>query len=177
VSGAQEGAASATLVFMVGGSAGAVARCRPLLELMGEHIFHVGPVGAGHTMKTVNNLASALIFVATAEALLIGKAYGLNASAMIDVMNVSTAVSFATQKRLKQDVVSRKFEDQFKLALMLKDIGIAHKLADARNLPVPMSSLGREIWQRASDAFGPGAATTEIVRFVEQQMGVELKDD
>ena len=176
VSGAEEGARLATLVFMVGGDAAAVARCRPLLELMGQHIFHVGPLGAGHTMKTINNLATAVTFLATAEAVMIGKAYGLGAQAMVDVLNVSTGQSFVSQKRLGQDVVSRKFEDQFRLELMLKDMGIATRLAAQRGLPVPISDFGRDLWARAVDELGAGRVTTEIVRWYEQRMGFELKD-
>jgi 3-hydroxyisobutyrate dehydrogenase-like beta-hydroxyacid dehydrogenase len=176
VSGAEEGARLATLVFMVGGEQSAVARCRPLLELMGKHIFHVGPLGAGHTMKTINNLATAVTFLATAEAVMIGKAYGLGAQAMVDVLNVSTGASFVSQKRLGQDVVSRKFEDQFRLELMLKDMGIATRLAEQRGLPVPISDFGRDLWARAVDELGEGRVTTEIVRWYEQRMGFELKD-
>ena len=177
VSGAEEGARSATLVFMCGGSDEALARARPLLDAMGKHVFHVGPLGAGHTMKAINNVTTALSFLCTAEALLIGKSYGLNAKAMLDVMNVSTGYSFATQNRFLNDVITRKFEDQFKLDLMLKDMGIAEQLASAHKLPVPMTEVGRVRWQKAVEALGPGAVTTEIVRFVEQEMGVELKDD
>jgi 3-hydroxyisobutyrate dehydrogenase len=151
VSGAEEGARLAALVFMVGGEQAAVARCRPLLELMGRHVFHVGPLGAGHTMKTINNLATA-------------------------VTNVSTGASFVSQKRLGQDVVSRKFEDQFRLELMLKDMGIATRLAEQRGLPVPISDFGRDLWARAVDELGAGRVTTEIVRWYEQRMGFELKD-
>jgi 3-hydroxyisobutyrate dehydrogenase-like beta-hydroxyacid dehydrogenase len=177
VSGAEEGARTATLVFMCGGSAAGVARARPLLALMGKHVFHVGSVGAGHTMKAINNVTTALSFLCTAEALLIGKSHGLNARAMLDVMNVSTGYSFATQNRFLQDVITRKFEDRFKLELMLKDMGIARRLAEAHGLSAPMSALGRERWRKAVDTLGPGAVTTEIVRFVEQEMGVELKDE
>jgi 3-hydroxyisobutyrate dehydrogenase-like beta-hydroxyacid dehydrogenase len=177
VSGAEEGARTATLVFMCGGSDSAVARARPLLETMGKHVFHVGPLGAGHTMRAINNVTTALSFLCTAEALLIGKSYGLNAKAMLDVMNVSTGYSFATQNRFLLDVITRKFEDQFRLDLMLKDMGIAEQLASAHALPVPMTKLGRARWQKAVETLGAGAVTTEIVRFVEQEMGVELKDD
>jgi 3-hydroxyisobutyrate dehydrogenase len=144
---------------------------------MGKHVFYVGPIGAGHTMKAINNVTTALSFLCTAEALLIGKSYGLNARAMLEVMNVSTSYSFATQNRFLEDVVTRKFEDRFKLDLMLKDMGIARQLADAHGLPAPMIELGRERWRRAVEKLGANAATTEIVRFVEQEMGVELKDD
>lgn len=177
VSGAEEGARTATLVFMVGGEDAAVARCRPLLELMGQHVFHLGPLSAGHTMKTINNLATALTFLGTAEALMIGKSYGLNAKAMVDVLNVSTGYSFVSQKRLGQDVVSRKFEDQFRLELMLKDMRIANELAAEKGLPVPLSAFGRDLWRRAVEELGEGRVTTEIVRWYEAQMGFELKDD
>lgn len=176
VSGAEEGARTATLVFMCGGSEAGIARARPLLDLMGKHVFHVGPIGAGHTMKAINNVTTALSFLCTAEALLVGKSYGLNAKAMLDVMNVSTGYSFATQNRFLLDVITRKFQDQFKLDLMLKDMGIARQLADAHRLPVPMTALGMERWQKAVEMLGRGAVTTEIVRFVEREMGVELKD-
>lgn len=177
VSGAEEGARTATLVFMAGGSETAVARARPLLGLMGKEIFHLGPLGAGHTMKTINNLATALTFLGTAEALMIGKSCGLNAKAMVDVLNVSTGYSFVSQRRLAQDVVTRKFQDRFRLDLMLKDMGIANRLAEARELPVPMSALGRELWRRAVAKLGEGSVTTEIVRWYERQMGFELKDE
>jgi 3-hydroxyisobutyrate dehydrogenase len=176
VSGAEEGARTATLVFMCGGSDEALARARPVLEAMGNHIFHVGPLGAGHTMKAINNVTTALSFLCTAEALLVGKSYGLNARAMLDVMNVSTGYSFASQNRFLYDVITRKFEDRFRLDLMLKDMGIAEQLASAHKLPVPMIESGRERWQKAVETLGPGAVTTEIVRYVEQEMGVELKD-
>ena len=176
VSGAEEGARAAALVFMCGGSDEALARARPLLEAMGEHIFHVGPLSAGHTMKAINNVTTALSFLCTAEALLVGKSYGLNARAMLDVMNVSTGYSFATQNRFLNDVITRKFEDRFRLDLMLKDMGIAEQLADAHGLPVPMMQQGREHWQRAAETLGSAAVTTEIVRYVERVMGVELND-
>jgi 3-hydroxyisobutyrate dehydrogenase len=92
-------------------------------------------------------------------------------------MNVSTGYSFATQNRFLLDVITRKFEDQFRLDLMLKDMGIAEQLASAHKLPVPMTEAGRARWQKAVETLGPGAVTTEIVRFVEQEMGVELKDE
>lgn len=177
VSGAEEGARTATLVFMCGGSDAGLSRARPVLEAMGKHVFHVGPLGAGHTMKAINNVTTALSFLCTAEALLVGKSYGLNAKAMLDVMNVSTGYSFATQNRFLNDVITRKFEDRFRLDLMLKDMGIAEQLASAHELPVPMMEQGRARWQKAVETLGPGAVTTEIVRYVEQEMGVELKDE
>ncbi len=174
VSGAQEGAETATLVFMAGGAKRDVARVRPLLDCMGRHVFHLGDVGAGHTMKTVNNLATAVIWMATSEAMLIGKAHGLDAQAMIDVMNVSTSTNFLTQKKMGPEVLTRRFADPFTLALMLKDIGIATELAAEKRIPVPVSSLTEQLWSAADKNMGPGRSITEIVRWYEKMAGVDL---
>jgi 3-hydroxyisobutyrate dehydrogenase-like beta-hydroxyacid dehydrogenase len=176
VSGAVEGAQSATLVFMCGGEAAALERVRPLLGLMGRHAFHLGAVGSGHAMKTVNNLATALTVLGTAEALLIGKAYGLSARAMLDVINVSTGRSFASEVRFGPQVIERRFDDAFRLALMLKDVSIANRLADEHGLGVPMSALGEQLWRAANAAMGEGACVLDVVRWYEQATGVELKD-
>jgi len=72
VSGGVKGAVEGTLSIMVGGEAAELERARPLLERMGKRIFHVGPIGAGHAMKLVNNMTSAACLVATAEALVGG---------------------------------------------------------------------------------------------------------
>jgi 3-hydroxyisobutyrate dehydrogenase len=176
VSGASEGARSATLVFMCGGGAAAIKRVRPLLDLMGKHVFHLGPVGSGHAMKTVNNLATALTVLGTAEAMLIGKAYGLSPAAMLDVINVSTARSFASQVRFGPQVIERRFDDAFKLALMLKDVSIANRLADEHGLGVPVSALGEQLWRAANTALGEGACVLDVVRWYERTTGVELKD-
>jgi 3-hydroxyisobutyrate dehydrogenase-like beta-hydroxyacid dehydrogenase len=176
VSGASEGAQNATLVFMCGGEVAALNRVRPLLALMGRHVFHLGPVGAGHAMKTVNNLATALTVLGTAEAMLIGRAYGLSPSAMLDVINVSTARSFASEVRFGPQVIERRFDDAFKLALMLKDVSIANRLADDHGLGVPVSALGEQLWRAANRALGEGACVLDVVRWYERSTGVELKD-
>lgn len=176
VSGAAEGAESATLVFMCGGETAALERVRPLLDLMGRQVFHVGPVGSGHAMKTVNNLATALTVLGTTEAMLIGKAYGLAPSAMLDVLNVSTGRSFVTDVKFGPQVIERRFDDAFRLALMLKDVGIANRLADEQGLGVPMAALGEQLWRAANAALGDGACVLDVVRWYERATGVELKD-
>jgi 3-hydroxyisobutyrate dehydrogenase-like beta-hydroxyacid dehydrogenase len=175
VSGAKEGAESATLVFMCGGEAAAIERVRPLLERMGRRVFHLGPVGSGHAMKTVNNLATALTVLGTTEAMLIGKAYGLDAAAMLDVLNVSTGRSFVTDVKFGPQVIERRFDDGFRLARMLKDVGIANRLADEQGLGVPMSGLGEQQWRAANAALGEGACVLDVVRWYERATGVELR--
>ena len=174
VSGAAWGAAEAKLVFMVGGDAADLARVRPLLDLMGRAVFHLGGLGAGHAMKCLNNLITAMTFSATAEGLVIGKRYGLDPAAMVDVLNESTGMSWISQNHIAQRVLSRSFDDPFKLELMLKDVAIANTLARETGSSVPIAGLGQQLWQAAARAAGPGASVSELVRWVEQQNDTPL---
>jgi 3-hydroxyisobutyrate dehydrogenase-like beta-hydroxyacid dehydrogenase len=127
-------------------------------------------------MKTVNNLATALTCLGTTEAMLIGKAYGLKPSTMLEVLNASTGMSFLTQTRFGPHVIERRFADAFKLELMLKDVGIANRLADTHKLSVPVSALSEQLWRAANTALGPGRSLVDIVRWYEQATGVTLED-
>lgn len=167
VSGAESGAIAGNLVFMVGGESSSVSRAAPMLHVMGKRIFHLGPLGAGHTMKCLNNMITAMTFMATSEALAIGKQLGLDPNVMTDVLNVSTGMSWISQTQIKQRITSRKFDDAFKLELMVKDIGIAMHLADEIRLPAPLSALGYHLWKAAENQAGEGASISEMVRWVE----------
>ncbi len=174
VSGARWGAEAAELVFMVGGAQADLERVRPLLERMGRSVFHLGALGCGHAMKCINNCITAMTLTATAEGLVIGKRYGLDPAAMVNVLNASTGMSWITQTHIEQRVLSRTFDDPFKLALMLKDIGIANALARDTESSAPMAGLGQQLWQAASRAAGPEASVSELVRWVERQSGTEI---
>ena len=135
VSGAQIGAQTGELVFMAGGEPAALERVMPLLDVMGKQVFHLGGIGAGHTMKCLNNMITAMTFMATAEGLAIGKKLGLDPEVMTDVLNVSTGMSWISQTHIRQRITSRTFDDAFKLELMVKDIGIAMRLAGDESDP------------------------------------------
>ena len=174
VSGAQWGAVDAQLVFMVGGEADDVQRVRPLLDVMGRAVFHLGPLGCGHAMKCINNCITAITLANTAEGLVAGKRYGLDPRVMVEVLNASTGGSWITQTHFEQRVFNRAFDDPFKLELMLKDMGIALELARETATPAPLWGLGQQLWRMADHAAGPGASVSELVRWVERQSGTEL---
>ena len=132
-SGAEMGAIAASLVFMVGGDPSVIERARAVLNIMGKHVFHLGPIGAGHAMKSINNTITAMTLAATAEGLVIGKKLGLDPNVMTDVLNVSTGGSWITQTHIKQRITNRAFDDPFKLELMVKDIRIGMELAQRQD--------------------------------------------
>lgn len=174
VSGAVEGAEAADLVFMVGGDASDLAFARPVLERMGPTIVHLGPVGAGHLMKTVNNLATALTLAGTLEAMSIGRAGGLDPSRMLEVLNVSTGESFVSRCKIGQHILPGTFGDPFRLALMFKDVSIAADEASTSGLDLPMTGRGREVWAAATQALGDEASVMALARWYAQATGVPL---
>ena len=141
---------------------------------MGKSIFHVGGLGAGHAMKCLNNLITSVNLLALSEGLAMGKRYGLDPVAMVDVLNVSTGMSWVAQTHIKQRVISRRFDDPFKLALMVKDIGIAMQLAESTATPLPLSALTQRLWRDAADKAALEASVSELVRWVERQTGTEI---
>jgi 3-hydroxyisobutyrate dehydrogenase-like beta-hydroxyacid dehydrogenase len=171
VSGAQWGAQAAS--WSSWSVAGGRRQLRPLFDVMGRAVFHLGPLGAGHAMKCLNNLVTAINFLAVSEGLVIGKRHGLDPSVMTDVLNESTGMSWVSQTHVKQRIVSRSFDDPFKLALMLKDIGIATQLARSVDVPAPIrhwpSSCGR---RRAGN--DPAASVSEMARWVETMTATDI---
>ncbi|MBT2187365.1 NAD(P)-dependent oxidoreductase [Sphingobium nicotianae] len=174
VSGAEWGAIAAELVFMVGGAKDDVARVVPLFDIMGKAQFHLGPVGAGHIMKSLNNLITSVTFMATGEALLAGKHAGLDPDIMIDVLNQSTGGSWVAKTHFKQRIFNRSFDDPFKLALMVKDIGIALEAAERTGVPIPLSQETGRQWREIAEGQAADASVSRMIAGMEERAGIEL---
>jgi 3-hydroxyisobutyrate dehydrogenase len=174
VSGAEAGARAAELVFMIGGDAASVARVQPLFAVLGKSQFHLGPCGAGHAMKSINNLITAVTFLATAEGLVLGRRYGLDPAVATDVLNASTGMSWISRTHIAQRILTRQFDDPFKLDLMVKDIDIALQLASESGLEMPLSRANQAFWHDAQTSTPEGSSVSELVRVVESLAGTEL---
>jgi 3-hydroxyisobutyrate dehydrogenase len=177
VSGGVVRAEAGTLSIMAGGDPTTIARCRPLFDAMGERVFATGPLGSGHAMKALNNLVSAAGLLAAAEALLVGRRFGLDPNVMIDVFNASTARNNSTENKFKQFVFSRRFSSGFPLALMVKDLATALDLAEATATPAPFGARCRELWSTAAAQLEGGADHTAVVQWLERLAGTSLAND
>ncbi|SHK51192.1 3-hydroxyisobutyrate dehydrogenase [Pseudonocardia thermophila] len=165
VSGGVKGAVAGTLTVMAGGPDDVVGRLEPLLSLFGR-VRHVGPVGAGHALKALNNLMSAAHLLASSEALLAGERFGLDPAVMLDAVNGSSGRSGSTENKWPNFVLPGTYDSGFALTLMLKDIRIALGLAEATGAPSALTARTVELWAEAAEALGPGADHTEIVRWL-----------
>jgi len=175
VSGGVPKAQAGTLAIMVGGGdEDAFARVRPLLEAMGQKLFRTGPVGSGHAMKALNNYVAAAGFTAGAEALIVGRRFGLDPATMVDILNASTGRNFSTEYTLKEHVVPGKFATGFALGLLAKDVAIAAELAEALAIDAPACRLLAKLWADAADALGASPDHSAAIKHWAQANGVPL---
>src|SRR5690606_24439961 len=144
-----------SLAIMAGGDEADVLACMPVLQAMGKNITHVGPVAAGHALKALNNYVSAAALIATAEAIHVGKAFGLDPTVIVDVIQASTGRNNTTENKAKQYMLNGAFDSGFSLALQAKDVGIAATLAEALNIDLALGKHVAALTQEASNALGP----------------------
>jgi 3-hydroxyisobutyrate dehydrogenase len=165
VSGGVPRAEAGTLTLMIGGEdEAAIARSLPVLEAMGKQLFRTGPLGSGHAMKALNNYVAAAAFIASTEALRVGRRFGLSPETMMDIMNVSTGRNFNSEMTMKQHVISGKYATGFQLGLMAKDVKIAADLAEAIAIDAPLARLARAMWSEAREGEGERADFTAAIK-------------
>ena len=174
VSGGVPRAKTGELAIMAGGEDAALDRAEPVLRAMGTSVHRCGGVGAGQAMKALNNLVSAGGFLIAVEALLMGQRFGLDAGLMVDVLNASTGMNNSTQKKMRQFVLSRRFDAGFGLDLMVKDLSIALEVGRGTATPAPFAALCREMWASAAAMLGPGQDHTAMAQLSERLAGAIL---
>lgn len=167
VSGGVRGALVGSLMIMAGGDAEPVAAVRGMLEVLGKRVLHVGPVGAGHALKALNNLLSATHLLVSSEAMLVGKEFGLDQEVMLEAINGSSGSSASTVNKWPRFMLGRGFDSGFGLRLMLKDMRIAVGLAKATGRPSRLGEAAVDLWAEAADRLPPDADHTEILRWLE----------
>ena len=162
-------AAAGTSTFMVGGADEDVARVRPYLECMGESITHCGPLGAGATVKLINNYISAVCNLVTAEGITLGLAAGIDTQTIVEVISQTPA----GQGHIKTTWPGKALVDDASPAFMLdlarKDLGLALSAGAAAKVPMLTGAAAREVYTIAS-AQGRGRDdwTTGVFRAVKE---------
>jgi 3-hydroxyisobutyrate dehydrogenase len=175
VSGGVARAVTGELAIMVGAEPEAFAAARPMLEHLGAAVSHVGAPGAGHAMKALNNLLSAVGLAAASEVLAVGRNFGLDPQVMLDVLNSSSGRNQATEVKMARFVLSRAFDSGFALRLMVKDLRTALDLAHETGTPVPLGASCLEEWTAAARTLPADADHTAIAAYVEARAGTELR--
>ncbi len=175
VSGGQAGAVEAKLSIMVGGSDADVQAARPLLEAMGSTVVHVGPAGAGQTVKAANQLIVAGHLQLLAEAIVFLEAHQVDMAAAMEVLGGGLAGSTVLQRK-STAMLARTFEPGFRIDLHHKDLGIVTSAAREAGVAVP---LGAHLAQLvgATRAQGHGALDHSALLLLVQQLSGRTPSD
>ncbi|MGH9614924.1 MAG: NAD(P)-dependent oxidoreductase [Bryobacteraceae bacterium] len=144
VTGGTWGAEKGELVFMVGGEESALKRLEPVLGVMGKRWFHLGPVGAGQTVKLAMNLLLDLEVEALAEALALVTRAGIAGEKLVEVMQSSMGRSGVLYIKAV-NMLKGEYKPSFPLRLMHKDVSLALDLANQLGVPLPAGAAAREV--------------------------------
>lgn len=175
VSGGTNGAEAGTLTVMVGASPAVFERARPYLEAFGRLIVHVGPVGAGDTIKAVNQVLLASNILTLGEALTAMVRAGVDPRRGLEVLNASSGRSFVSEVLVPERVLTGRWPRTFRLALMDKDAGIAMDLIGQLGLEAPVLARVRDVLAEVRAALGEDADYLEAIRLREARAGVEIR--
>jgi 3-hydroxyisobutyrate dehydrogenase-like beta-hydroxyacid dehydrogenase len=174
VSGGIKGAREGTLSLMVAGPAPVWERLQPLLQVFGKPFFMGANPGAGQTMKLVNNLLGACAIAITAEGMTLGVKAGLDPARMIEVLNVSSGRSSATQDKWPRSVLPRTFDFGFAAGLCLKDVRLCLAAAQSLGVPLGVGSAVCDLLQRTVSSLGPDSDFTAMAKIVESDSGLDF---
>lgn len=149
VSGGVAGAAAGTLTIMVGADDETFTMVKPILDVLGKNIYHVGGPGSGDAIKMVNNHLLGCNMAALAEALVLGVKCGLSVDTMKEIISQSSGASYALNAKLEKFIQAGKFDTGFAVDLQYKDLGLALEASRDERVPMPMGAAAVQIYEMA----------------------------
>ena len=174
VSGGVAGAKAATLTFMVGGTAEAFGRGKPVLERMGKRVVHCGDAGNGQAAKICNNMILGASMIAVSEAFVLGEKLGLSHQALFDVASASSGQCWSLTSYcpvpgpVPASPANNGYKPGFAAALMLKDLKLAREAAAAVQARTAIGAHAAEIYDRYAAAGHSGSDFSGIINFVRE---------
>ena len=172
VSGGVAGAQAATLTFMVGGTADAFERARPLLEKMGKTIVHAGGPGNGQAAKICNNMILGASMIVVAEAFLLAEKLGLDAQKLFDISSKSSGQCWSMTSYcpvpglVPTSPANRDYKAGFTAAMMLKDLKLAQAAARATRATTPLGAGAAAVYERFVDSGDGSVDFSGIIRYL-----------
>jgi 3-hydroxyisobutyrate dehydrogenase len=177
VAGQSIGAKAGTLAIYVGGDPDVFERARPLFDAMGDpaRVFHLGPNGAGYTVKLLLNLMWFIESVAVGEVLSVGVKAGVPLDRLHEALVGSPANSVFLERDVRMVLDDGDYDEAFPMRLVTKDLGLAVDLAGEVGVPAELTALVEQIHRRVRNLYGDDAGEISAVRLYEDLAGVQLR--
>jgi 3-hydroxyisobutyrate dehydrogenase len=167
VSGGPKGAATATMTMVLGGSEADVAEVEPILAVISAKRVHVGPVGAGHVTKIINNMLTGVHLLAASEAVRAAEANGVDPEKLVEALNGGSGRNSATLTNYPTWIFNGKFDSGFTMMLMRKDVRLALALLDSVQADAPIAKESGRLWAASEASIGDAEDFNRIVQFIE----------
>jgi 2-hydroxy-3-oxopropionate reductase len=170
VSGGDVGAQKGTLSIMVGGEAADVERARPIFEVLGTTIVHVGGPGAGQVVKACNQVVVGITIAAVSEALVLGSKAGVDPAKILDVLGGGLAANRVMEMR-RRNFLEHDFTPGFRIDLHHKDLGIALGAGEALGVPLPATAAVQQMMRSLRARGHGGDDHSGLIQLVEELAG------
>ena len=171
VTGGDVGAQTATLTIMVGGDDEAFERVRPVLELLGKRIVHVGPSGSGQMLKACNQILCALNMIGVCEAITLAQRSGIDLPTLIETLSTGAGGSWALAN-LGPKIAQRDLDPAFMIKLIQKDLRIVQSAAQDLRVALPGTALAQQLFRAVEARPGGGELGTQaMIRAIEELSG------
>jgi 3-hydroxyisobutyrate dehydrogenase len=167
VSGGATKAEEGSLSLMVGGDEAVVRENEDVLQAIGEHVFHIGSVGQGQTMKLINQILVSANIVSVAEAMTMAKKLGLDLPKVVDIISKSAGDSFVL-RTMAPRMVAGDFTPKSAVSIFTKDTGIIMNTGMALDIPLPVSSLSYQVYRMAEARGLSQQDVSSLVRLFEE---------
>lgn len=155
ISGGPQGAKAATLSIMVGGDEAVFHKVKPILAVLGKHIYYVGPSGSGSAVKLINQLMVSIHTLAVSEGLLLAQKWGLPLDQVVAILSNSFAQSRILERHYNQFIAQENYRPGFALNLLHKDTRLVEELAQSLGLDLPVASqVNRLLGQARESGYG-----------------------
>ena len=174
VSGGTGGAEAATLCVMVGGDREAYARCKPVLDRIGDKVMYCGELGAGAICKIVNNLIGLSVGVLLSEAFSLGVKAGVDPQTLFDAVRGSSGNTQSMQA-FPAGLFQGNFDPGFQLDLAAKDVGLATDMGRRLRVPMEMANTAQQRYIAAQNEGWGRLAAGAVARIQEARAGVEIR--
>jgi len=175
VSGGEPGAIAGSLSIMVGGSAAALERARPILEALGKTIVHVGPAGSGQVVKACNQVVVAVVIEAVSEALVLGAKAGVDPARIVEVLQGGLASTKMLELR-GANMLGGRYDPGFRTRLHLKDLKNALELARETGVVLPATAEVEQLMQRMAIAGRGEHDHSGLITVLEELAGFRVCD-
>ncbi len=174
VTNAIDGAREGRLGIFAAGSQSAFDACKPIFDVIGEKIFHVGAHGNGATIKLITNLLWFVHAAAIGEGLMLGAKAGIPLDIVAEAIKASAGNSWVAEHDISS-IFAGHYDPSFSLDLCCKDLRLAHDIAAEQGIELKMGGLARERFEEARKIYGGDAAELHVVKLLEDSAGLLLR--